>query len=117
MRRAQPGTKGEGKYFRIVTRPKERFSAFRYQDVGRRGHSLRLAGRRPGGSWDTQAWLISKEDAHLRGDKLVAETPEARQILRNLGSAPVHVKADVFRARPRPEGPAQAAWRHRHRAA
>lgn len=67
-RRAKPGTKGEGDYFRIVVRNKNEFATFRYQDVGEKGHILRLAGKRNSGSWDTQAWLISKDDAHMEGD-------------------------------------------------
>lgn len=103
--RAKPGMQGEGKYYRIVTRPKEDFVTFRYQDVGRRGHALRLAGRRRSGSWDTQAWLISKADAHPQGGTLVAETPAAKMILSKLGSRPVHLTADIFRARPRRDIP------------
>ncbi len=61
--RAKPGTKGGGKYYRIVVRPKEEFVTFRYHDVGRPGHVQRLAGKRSSGSWDDQSWLISKEDA------------------------------------------------------
>src|SRR5512135_3777432 len=76
--RAKPGTKGEGDYYRIVVRPKEEFSTFRYHDIGQKGHLQRLAGKRSSGSWDTQAWLISKEDAHLSGDTLVPDTNEAR---------------------------------------
>ncbi len=78
MPRAKPGTKGTGKYYRIVTRGKEGFVTFRYQDVGRSGHSLRLAGLRPSGSWDTQAWLISKKEAHPSGETLVPESSQAK---------------------------------------
>lgn len=115
QRRAKAGTLGGGKYYRIVTRPKENLVTFRYQDVGRPGHTLRLAGQRRSGSWDTLAWLISKEDAHLRGNRLVPETSEAKKILANLGSSPIHVQADIFRARPRRGIPrkAQAALRRR----
>ena len=48
-KRARPGTKGEGDYFRIVLRPKEEFTTFRYHDVGEKGHILRLAGKRSSG--------------------------------------------------------------------
>ena len=71
-KRAKPGTTGEGDYYRIVVRQKGEFVTFRYQDVGEKGHILRLAGKRKGGSWDTQAWLIGKTDAHLEGDIIVA---------------------------------------------
>ncbi len=33
-KRAKPGTKGEGDYFRIVVRAKDEFVTFRYQDIG-----------------------------------------------------------------------------------
>src|SRR5450759_313335 len=85
-KRAKPGTKGEGEYFRIVVRTKDEFATFRYQDVGEKGHILRLAGKRSSGSWDTQAWLISKDDAHIESDTLVADTDDARRLIEVLGS-------------------------------
>lgn len=103
--RAKPGTIGEGEYFRIVVRPKEEFATFRYQDVGRPGHVKRLAGKRSSGSWATQAWLISKSDAHPEGRKLVPDTAEAKKVLGRLGSEPQRVKADIFEAKDRPNIP------------
>jgi hypothetical protein len=104
-KRAKPGTKGEGDYFRIVLRPKEEFTTFRYHDVGEKGHILRLAGKRSSGSWDTQVWLISKGDAHIQGDTLVADTDDAKRLIESLGSKPKHVKEDVFEAKDRPNVP------------
>ena len=104
-KRAKPGTKGEGDYFRIVVRSKEEFTTFRYDDVGEKGHILRLAAKRSSGSWDTQAWLISKGDAHIEGDTLVADTDDARRVIEALGSKPKHVKGDVFEAKDRPNVP------------
>jgi hypothetical protein len=98
--RAKPGTKGEGDYYRIVVRPKEEFVTFRYHDVGRPGHIQRLAGKRSSGSWDDQAWLISKEDAHIKNGKLVADTSVAREILDVIGPVK-HVKGDIFQGHPR----------------
>lgn len=103
--RAKPGTKGEGDYFRIVVRPKEEFTTFRYHDVGEKGHLQRLAGKRSSGSWDTQSWLISKNDAHLDGDTLVADSEDARKLLATLGSKPRRIKGDVFEAKDRPNVP------------
>ena len=104
-KRAKPGTKGEGDYFRIAVQPKEQFTTFRYHDVGEKGHILRLAGKRSSGSWDTQVWLISKDDAHIEGDTLVADTDDARSLIDALGSKPKHVKGDVFEAKDRPNVP------------
>ena len=104
-KRAKPGTKGEGDYFRIVVRRKDEFATFRYQDVGEKGHILRLAGKRSSGSWDTQAWLISKGDAHMEGDTVVADTEDARSLIEGLGSVPAHVEGDVFEAKDRPNIP------------
>ncbi len=92
-------TTGKGDYFRIVVRPKQEFRMFRYQDVGKPGHIQRLAGRRTSGSWDIQSWLISKDDAHLEGDKLVPDTRGAKEILERFDSGPKHVKADIFEAK------------------
>jgi len=104
-KRAKPGTKGEGEYFRIAVRSKEQFTMFRYHDVGEKGHILRLAGKRSSGSWDTQVWLVSKDDAHIEGDTLVADTDDARSLIDALGSKPKHVKGDVFEAKDRPNVP------------
>ncbi len=102
--RAKPGTKGEGKYYRIVVRPKEEFVTFRYHDVERPGHIQRLAGKRSSESWDDQAWLISKEDAHVEDRELVADTPGAQEILDIIGPVK-HVKADLFKGHPRKNVP------------
>jgi hypothetical protein len=104
-KRVKPETKGEGDYFRIVVRPKEEFTTFRYQDVGEKGHIQRLAGKRNSGSWDTQAWLISKDDAHLDGATLVADTDDARKLIDALGTKPKHLKGDIFEAKDRPNVP------------
>ena len=103
--RVKPGTKGQGRYYRIVVRPKEQFVTFRVQDVGRKGHSQRLAGKRPNGSWDTQAWLINKKDAHVVKGKLIANDPNTKKILNKLSTTPVHIKGDIFRAKDRKDIP------------
>ena len=104
-RRAKPGTRGKGRYYRIVIRPKSSFKSFRVQDVGGRGGVERLAGKRRNGSWDTQAWLIPKSQAHVSSGFLVGNTSKVRGVLSKLGSKPRRVKADVFRAKPRRDVP------------
>lgn len=103
--RKKPGTTGQGEYYRIQVRPKDEFVTFRTQDVGDPGHIQRVGGKRQSGSWDTQAWLISKGDAHVEGGKLIPDTAEARDTLAELGSEPQYVKGDVFEAKPRPNVP------------
>jgi hypothetical protein len=100
--RAKVGTTGEGDYYRIVVRPKNDFTTFRYQDVGDKGGIQRLAGKRSTGSWGTQAWLISKKDAHRVGDRLIGDSRAAKDLLMKLGAQPKHVKGDVFDAKDRP---------------
>jgi hypothetical protein len=102
---AKPGSKGGGEFFHIEVRPKSEFTTFRTQDVGHSGGIERVAGRRGSGSWDTQKWLIGKDHAHVEGGRLVADSADARHVLDALGSAPKHVEADRFRARPRPNVP------------
>jgi hypothetical protein len=104
-RRKKPGTGGAGNYFHVGVRPKADFVTFRTQDVGESGHVQRVAGKRGSGSWDTVKWLISKEDAHIQNGKLVPDTAEAKKILAELGSRPVHLKGDTFAAKPRPTIP------------
>jgi hypothetical protein len=98
--RARPGTTGKGEYYRIEVRPRSSFTSFKTQDIGRVGHTQRIAGHRASGSWDTQAWLISKKDAHVEGGNLVADDAEVRKIIESLQSAPALVKGDIFKARP-----------------
>lgn len=132
--REEPGKGGEGEFYRIRVRPKVEFVTFRTQKLGGEGEVRRVAGKRQSGSWDTQAWLISKDAAHVSGGKLVPDTEGVKGVLEKLGSTPRHVEADVFEAKPRPNVPerekptsaqqrarkanikkAQAAWRARHR--
>jgi len=100
-KRAKPGSTGEGSYYRIAVRPKEQFVSFRNQDVGEPGGLQRISGRRSSGSWATQAWLISKDMAHIEGDTLVADSDDAKELLAALGSTPVHEKGDIFTAKDR----------------
>ncbi len=106
--RKKPGTTGKGKYYRVEVRPKGEFTTFRTQDVGERGHLQRVAGKRSSGSWSTATWLISKEDAHVENGKLVADTKDARDLIRKLGSKPVHLVGDRFKAKDRPNVPETA---------
>ncbi len=101
QQRQKPSTTGQGQYYRINVRPKTEFVSFRTQDVGEPGHIQRVAGKRQSGSWDTQTWLVSKEDAHREGERLVPDTEETRDLIARLGSEPVHVKGDIFQAKPR----------------
>src|SRR5262245_29570380 len=107
-RRQKPGTAGGGEYFHIAVRPKEDFVTFRTQDVGDPGHIQRVAGKRSSGSWDTVKWLVSKEDAHVENGRLVPDTADARELLAKLGSAPIHVEGDMFKAKDRPNVPERA---------
>lgn len=108
IKRAQPGTKGGGDYFRVVVRPKEEFVTFRYHDIGDKGHLQRLAGKRKTGTWGTQAWLISKQDAHVRGSTLIPDNEDAKSLLEKLSTKPKHIKGDVFEAKDRPNVPEKA---------
>ncbi len=106
-KRQRPGA-GGGTFYRIEVRPKSEFVSFRTQDVGRHGHIERVAGRRSSGSWSTAAWLIAKQDAHVSGGKLVADTGDARRLLKQLGSTPVRRSGDRFHAKNRPNVPERA---------
>lgn len=99
--RAKPGAKGGGRFFHIELRPSREFISFRVQDVGAPGGVERVAGLRANGSWDTAKWLVEKTHAHLVDDRLVADSVEARKLLTSLGSQPVHVAGDRFKAKPR----------------
>lgn len=99
--RAKPGAKGKGDYYRIVVRPKSEFVSFRNQDVGKKGHLQRLAGKRKSGSWATHVWLISKKDAEIKGRVLVGKTSDAKKLLSKLRTKPIRIKGDIFEAKDR----------------
>jgi len=104
-KRAKPGSRAGGAFFHIEVRPARNFVQFRMQDVGGPGGVERLAGQRANGSWDTQKWLIEKAHAHLDNGTLVADSREAAKVLKSLGSPPLHVGGDRFKARPRRDIP------------
>ncbi len=104
-KRAKPGSRGGGRFFHIEVRPSRDFVSFRVQDVGQPGGVERLAGLRANGSWDTAKWLVEKTHAHIEDGRLVADSAEAKKLLRNLGSAPLHLSGDRFRAKPRRDIP------------
>lgn len=50
------------KYLRIRVKNPRKFKKIRTDDIGRKGHSLRLAGvSRKTGKWETQAWLVDRK--------------------------------------------------------
>lgn len=106
--RKKAGSTGQGEYYHIEVRPGSDFVTFRTQDVGRRGHIQRVAGRHPSGSWVTVKWLIEKSDAHVQSNRLVPDTKEAKKVIEQLGSTPVHMLGDRFKAKPRPNIPESA---------
>ena len=103
--RKKPGSGGEGEYFHVEVMPRGDFTTFRTQDVGRRGHIQRVAGKRSSGSWTTVKWLIGKNDAHRQGKKLVPDSKGARDVLEQLDSTPTHISGDRFSAKPRRDIP------------
>jgi len=103
--RAKPGSRGGGRFFHIEVRPSTEFVAFRVQDIGAPGGVERVAGRRASGAWDTAKWLIEKTHAHVEDGRLVPDSGEARKLFATLGSAPVHVEGDRFKAKPRRDIP------------
>jgi hypothetical protein len=104
-KRAKPGSRGGGRFFHIEVRPSAQFIAFRVQDVGAPGGVERVAGQRASGSWDTAKWLVEKTHAHIEDGRLVPDSTEAKKLFKSLGSAPVYVDGDRFRAKPRRDIP------------
>jgi hypothetical protein len=99
--RRKPGSGGQGEYYHVEVRPGEDFVTYRTQDVGDPGHIQRVAGKRESGSWATVKWLIGKEDAHVEDGKLVADTRDAKDVLKQLGSQVTLKSGDRFEAKPR----------------
>jgi hypothetical protein len=106
-RRAKPGSRGGGRFFHIEVRPSNQFVSFRVQDVGTPGGVERVAGQRASGSWATAKWLVEKTHAHVEDGRLVADSLEAEKLFKSLGSAPIQIEGDRFRAKPRRDIPEQ----------
>lgn len=106
--RKKPGSGGQGDYYHVEVREGGDFETFRTQDVGDAGHLQRVGGKRASGSWATVKWLISKEDAHVENGKLVGDTKDAKDLIKKLGSQPVHLSGDRFKAKDRPDVPEKA---------
>ena len=104
-KRAKPGSRGGGRFFHIELRPSNQFVAFRVQDVGEPDGVERVAGLLASGSWDTVKWLVEKTHAHVEDGHLIADSAEARKLFKSLGSEPVLVDGDRFRAKPRRDIP------------
>lgn len=94
-RRAKASAKRRGS-FHIEVQPKEAFVEFKTQDIGRDGGIERIAGKRAGGAWSTQEWVIAKDQAHVERGMLIGDTVDARRVLTMLGAEPRHIKADRF---------------------
>ena len=105
QKRAKPGSRGGGCFFHIELRPSNQFDAFRVQNVGRPGGVERVAGRRASGSWDTAKWLLDRTHAHVEDGRLIADSLEVEKLFESLGSVPVQIAGDRFRARPRRDIP------------
>lgn len=69
---------------------------FRTQEIGTEGGIERISGKRAGGSWSTQEWVIAKDQAHVERGTLIGDTVDARRVLTLLGSEPRRIKADRF---------------------
>ena len=79
------------KYLRIRVKDPKRFSKIRTDDIGRKGHSLRLAGiNKKTGKWETQAWLIDRKDIEKRDIRvflllrdILNDLPKAKRTILN----------------------------------
>ena len=103
--RTKPGMGSDGDYYRVVIRPKTEFVSFRTHDVGRKGHTLRIAGKRSSGNWATHSWLIHKKDAQVKDNQLKSNNPKIKKILSRLVGPIQKIKGNIFHAKPRKKIP------------
>lgn len=69
----------DGQYYFIELRPEELFNDFIIQRKG--GHMKRILGKTYSGNWETAAWLVKKDDAHITpGRYLVIDNPKAKEL-------------------------------------
>jgi hypothetical protein len=78
---------GGGKYYRVrVQTPPRNGGTCRTHDVGRAGHTKRIACVYPDKGWDTQAWLLSKKDYKQTNGTLQPRTKSAKSMLKSIVS-------------------------------
>lgn len=108
--RMKPGTGLAAGYYRIEVRPSRNFSSFRVQDVGAKGKLERVAGHRPSGSWDTQAWLVSKDIAHVTpsGNLVIDSEKDRMAIEKAISGKIVRMTSGIFKAHPAKNVPEKA---------
>jgi hypothetical protein len=89
-------------FYRIEVRPSRSFADFRTQDVGGKGGLERVAGHRKSGSWDTQAWLISRDHAHIteEGELVIDNLKERKALEKAISGKILLTKSGTFRAHP-----------------
>lgn len=101
LKRKEPGSTGEGRYFHIIVHPQETFTHFCTRDVGRSGHSLLVLGKKKDGRWATHKWLINKKDAYISSaGKLCSSDFKVQQILDYCDGNLVHREKDIFQVLP-----------------
>ncbi|HWH16366.1 MAG TPA: hypothetical protein VNU25_02170 [Candidatus Paceibacterota bacterium] len=108
--RQKPGTGSAARYYRVELRPARDFTSFRTQDVGKKGGLQRVAGHRASGSWATQAWLISKDHAHIakNGELIVDDATERAALKKAVRGKIMHVKGSICEAHPAKNVPEKA---------
>ena len=100
--RKKPGTGPDAGFYRIEVRPSRQFNSFRTQDLGGKGGLERIAGHRSSGSWDTQAWLVSKESAHVTasGELIIDSVKDRKAIEKAISGKIRRLKSGIFTAHP-----------------
>jgi len=63
--------KSKSKYYHIRVSSPQKAVTCRTHDIGRKGHTKRIACRTASGKWYTQAFLIKKSDWNVGDPKLI----------------------------------------------
>jgi len=84
-----PGAELKKNYWRIRVRDPKDFEkgSFRTDDIGRKGHSLRIAGiLKKSGKWATQSWLLHKDDVRVVGKTISGKDLRVQKIIQGIRS-------------------------------
>lgn len=86
-------------FYRIELIPRSEFVKFRTHDGGEGGRLQRIAGQRTNGKWETAAWLVLKENAHIEGKALIIDVPRIKAVLKKkAGNNYMRIQGDVFKS-------------------
>lgn len=84
-------------YYVIEAAPDDDFVELRRHGIGESDNIVRIVGRRSGGTWVTQGWMVRKDCVEESGGVLSPITSDSRKLFDSFKGEVTHVQEDTFR--------------------